>query len=209
MAGCPHPAEMWQSRLGYGWITSSGRMPLHFATEMLGGAASLPPCDGTRPTAWAKPLAPPEGLTIPTPTAVFRLIAPFQGWGRLWAGQPGALPRAGVCRAVGAPGSWQASQDWGRRVGRLVDFDGHPVSGTEPQRRRDVFPHDSASLRLGGRFIFSRFMRPEMPWERVGKIFQVHGAESPAEALRRGGFGFRMGHDAIGPAARCSFEMSP
>ena len=94
-------------------------------------------------------------------------------------------------------------------MGRLVDFDGYPFSGVLRQRRRDVFPHGSASLRLGGMFIFSRFMRPEMPWERVGEIFQVHGAESPAEARRRGGFGFRMGHDAIGPAARRSFGMSP
>jgi hypothetical protein len=29
-AGCPHPAETWQSRLDSGWITSSGRMPLLF-----------------------------------------------------------------------------------------------------------------------------------------------------------------------------------
>ncbi len=35
------------------------------------------------------------------------------------------------------------------------------------------FPYGSASLRLGGRFIFSRFMRPVMPWERVGENFQV------------------------------------
>ena len=27
-AGCPHPEETWQSRLGSGWITSSGGRPL-------------------------------------------------------------------------------------------------------------------------------------------------------------------------------------
>jgi len=79
-------------------------------------------------------------------------MTPFQGWDRWWAGQPGALPRAGVCRAVGAPGSCKASQVWGRHMGGLVDGDGHPFSGVLRQRWRDVFPHGSASLRLGGRF---------------------------------------------------------
>ena len=66
-------------------------------------------------------------------------IAPFQGLDRWWAGQPGALPRAGVARAVGAPGSWQASQAWGRRVGRLVDFDGPPLGGNPDKALRRRF----------------------------------------------------------------------
>ena len=128
------------------------------------------------------------------------------------------LPRAGVCRAV-APG-WRMSRRWRSRVmaglaalgpsrGSVGGWRLHALFGVLRQRRRDVFPHASASLRLGGRFIFSRFMRPEMPWERVGENFQVHEAESPAEARRRGGFGFRMSHDAIGPAVRRSLGMSP
>jgi len=76
---------------------------------MHGGAASLPPREGTRPTAWAKALAAPGGLTDPHTHGRLEdepcFVPPFQGLDRLWAGQPGALPRAGVCRAVGAPGS--------------------------------------------------------------------------------------------------------
>ena len=55
-----------------------------------------------------------------------RLFRPFRagiGFGRA---NPGALPRAGVCRAVGALGSCKASQVWGRLVGPLVDGDGTP-----------------------------------------------------------------------------------
>ena len=49
-----------------------------------------------------------------------RLFRPFRAWIGCGRAHPGALPRAGVCRAVGAPGSWQALQSWGRLVGRLV-----------------------------------------------------------------------------------------
>ena len=49
-AGCSHPAETWQSRLGSGWITSSGRMLLPLCPRDARSAASLPPREGTRPT---------------------------------------------------------------------------------------------------------------------------------------------------------------
>ena len=55
-----------------------------------------------------------------------RLFRPFRAWIGCGRANPGALPRAGVCRAVGAPGSWQASQALGRLVGRWVDGDGTP-----------------------------------------------------------------------------------
>ena len=55
-----------------------------------------------------------------------RLFRPFRAWIGCGRAHPGALPRAGVCRAVGALGSWQASQVWGRLVGRLVDGDSTP-----------------------------------------------------------------------------------
>jgi hypothetical protein len=100
-------------------------------------------------------------------------VSPFQGWDRLWAGQ---------LRGV-APG-WRVSRRWRSRVmqglaglgpsrGSVGGWRWHALSGVLRQRWRDVFPHGSASLRLGGRFIFSRFMRPVMSWERVGEIFQV------------------------------------
>ena len=60
-AGCPHPAKTRQSRLGSGWVKSSGRMPLPRCPRAPGGAASSPP--------------PGVGL-IPTPVPVLRFFPP-------------------------------------------------------------------------------------------------------------------------------------
>ena len=101
--------ETWQSRLGSGWGTPSGKMPLPLCPGDAWSSVSLPPREGMRPTEWAKALAPPGGLTDPHTHGRLEdepcFVPPFQGLDRLWVGQPGALPRAGVCRAVGAPGS--------------------------------------------------------------------------------------------------------
>ena len=58
------------------------------------------------------------------PAAGWKTRPPFHVETQALTGRPGALPRAGVCRAVGALGSCKASQVWGRRVGRLVVGDG-------------------------------------------------------------------------------------
>ena len=78
-AGCPQPAETWQSRPGSGWIASSGkmplppsmkaerkwkrllaacppwmsgRMPLPLCPQDHEGMAFMTPREGTRPTTW-------------------------------------------------------------------------------------------------------------------------------------------------------------
>ena len=142
-------------------------------------------------------------------------VSPFQGLDRWWACQPGALPRAGVCRAVGALGSWQASQAWGRCVGRWVDFDGppHPWNPTAllekrfssclrgSASRREVLlpapirnPMVRAGLKCTGhgclRSIFWIQGRQSLlrPMCISNRWFSVHSASAP-----RGFFGVRRG----------------
>ncbi len=127
-------------------------MPLPLGPGDAWSSVSLPPREGTRPTAWAKALAPPEGLTDPHTHGRLEdepcFVPPFQGLDRLWVGQPGALPRAGVCRAVGAPGSCPT-----RRFG----FTGGSPWPTPLMARRlsrnDAVGREALTRRQGGRAV--------------------------------------------------------
>ena len=66
----------------------------------------------------------PEGAIPPHDLHTSGFGTPFQGFDGSAAGHPGALPRAGVCRAVGAPGTCKASQVRVHCAGPWLDFHG-------------------------------------------------------------------------------------
>ena len=80
-------------------------MPLPLCPRDARSAASLPPREGTRPTAWAEALAPPEGLTDPHTHGRFWVYCALSGLGSVLG-----WPTRGV-----APG-WLVSRRWRSRV---------------------------------------------------------------------------------------------
>ncbi len=126
---------------------------------------------------------------------LFWNVSMNHGWGRsfrAWIGcgpaNPGALPRAGVCRAVGAPGSWQALRVRAHRVGRLEDVDSTPP-WSPPTPLEKCFPYVSASPRLGARFFLCRN-------DSVGSVVLARSAPAfPSSFARYGrGTGPRLAH---------------
>ena len=84
----------------------------------------------------------PEGACHPPECGSERCLgSPFQGLDGSGVGQPGALPRAGVGRAVGAPGSCKASPVRVHREGPLLEFHGPSVRWKAPKPSRNPVWH--------------------------------------------------------------------
>ena len=110
-------------------------------------------------------------------------VSPFQGLDGWWAGQPGALPRADVCRAVGAHEPCKASHVWGHRVEPLLDSsDPTPALDPTDAVEEPAFHHVSASLRLCGRPSPNGFTEQTMPSAVLAQRFGMQGAGFHAEA---------------------------
>ena len=108
--------QSWLDRLLAEWESQLfpsplvGRVPPRGGMRLGLGAPKGQPhaSPGQRPGFLRPDSTSPEGAIPPHGLRTPRFGTPFQGLDGSSAGHPGALPRAGVCRAVGAPGSCKA-----------------------------------------------------------------------------------------------------
>ena len=106
-------------------------------------------------------------------------VPPFQGLDGWWAGQPGALPRAGVCRAVGAHEPCKASHVWVHRVHPLLDSNAPPPFSNPPMPSKNPFSPMSPRLCVSaGDLSPNRFPQPA----KEPMLFGLHAGSQGMQA---------------------------